>query len=318
MAAKTKKSKSKDRQIISLDYAIKSILREKSNFGVLSGFLTELMGRDVAVQEVLESESNKDEAALKTTRVDLKAKIGDGEIAIFEIQFATQVDFFGKMIFDVSKAIVEQIPEGGKYDIKKVYMIGIAYFNPGARHDYLFTAKVAGFKGIHSDEIIPFSQTYGLTPPDNPKKDIHPEYYLILPNKFDEQIRNRFDEWVYTLKTSIVKAEFKAAGLKEAGIKLDRLNMTPEERRVYDKFVRDRTDDNTIIETAWMEGEESGVKKGRKEGLAKGRAEGLKEGMAEGEAKEKRKTAHALKSKGFDAKTIAEITGLSIQEVESL
>jgi predicted transposase/invertase (TIGR01784 family) len=202
------------------------------------------------------------------------------------------------MIFDVSNAIVEQIPEGGKYDIKKVYMVGIAYFNVGAKRDYLFTAKVAGFKGVHSKEVIPFSQTYGLTPPDSPKKDIHPEYYLILPKMFDEHIQSRFDEWVYTLKNSVVKAEFKAAGLKEAGEKLDRLKMTPEERRAYDRFLRDRTDDNTIIETADMMGEERGIKKG--------------------EAKKAVEIARALLGRGLPAKDIAEITGLSIEEVESL
>jgi predicted transposase/invertase (TIGR01784 family) len=301
MATKTKKPKSRDRQIISLDYAIKSILREKSNFGVLSGFLTELMGRDVSVLEILESESNKDDAALKTTRVAVVGADGNrpaGEIAIFEIQFATQVDFFGKMIFDVSSAIVEQIPKGGRFDIRKVYMVGIAYFNVGAKRDYMFTAKVSGFKGVHSKEIIPFSQTYGLTPPDSPKKDIHPEYYLILPKMFDERIQSRFDEWVYTLKNSVVKAEFKAAGLKEAGEKLDWLKMTPEERRAYDQFLRDRTDDDTIIESARIES----------------KAEGLEEGKAE----EKRRTARAMKDKGYPAKDIAEITGLSIEEVKAL
>jgi predicted transposase/invertase (TIGR01784 family) len=310
----TKKSKPKDRQIISLDYAIKSILREKSNFGVLSGFLTELMGRDVAVLEVLESESNKDDAALKTTRVDLKAKIDGGEFAIFEIQFATQVDFFGKMIFDVSKAIVEQIPKGGRFDIRKVYMVGIAYFNVGAKRDYLFRAKVSGFKGVHSNEVIPFSQTYGLTPPDNPKKDIHPEYYLILPNKFDEQIQSRFDEWVYTLKTSVVKAKFKAAGLKEAGVKLDRLKMTPEERRAYDRFIRDRTDDNTIIESAEIKGEARGVRKGIKKGIAKGLAKGL----AQGKAEEKIENARNLKKNGVPDEIIAKSLGLTVQQVKAV
>jgi predicted transposase/invertase (TIGR01784 family) len=310
------------REIISLDYAIKNILRDKANSGILGGFLTELMGRDVSVLEVLESEGNKDDSALKTNRVDLKAKIDGGEIAIFEIQFATQVDFFGKMLFNVSKAVVEQVPQSGKYDIKKVYMIGIAYFSLGAERDYLFTAKVSGFKGLHSDEIIPFSQTRGLTPPENPKIDIHPEYYLILPNKFNEQIKDKFDEWIYTLKTSIVKDEFNAAGIKEAGEKLDMLKMTPEERKAYEKFIRDRVDDNTVIETARMEGREEGktegIAEGREEGRAEGREEGRAEGIAEGEAKEKRRTAKIMKDNGMGEDIIAKITGLTPEEVKEL
>ncbi|MDR2694564.1 MAG: Rpn family recombination-promoting nuclease/putative transposase, partial [Chitinispirillales bacterium] len=90
-----------DRTIISFDYAIKHILRDKANFNILSGFLTELLGRKVTVLEILESEGNRDDPTSKTNRVDLKAEIAGGEIAIFEIQFADQYDFFGKMLFNV-------------------------------------------------------------------------------------------------------------------------------------------------------------------------------------------------------------------------
>jgi hypothetical protein len=183
-------------------------------------------------------------------------------------------------------------------------MIGIAYFNPGAKQDYLFTAKVAGFKGTHSGEIIPFSQTRGLTPPsENHLIDIHPEYYLILPNNFDERIRDRFDEWVYTLKTSVVKEEFKAAGLQEAGEKLNILKMTPEERRAYEKYRRRQTDDNTVIETSKAEGLAEGLAKGRAEGRAEGKAEGILE------------AAKAWKRNGGDMDVIAKNLGLTVDEV---
>ena len=44
-----------ERTIISFDYAIKYILRDKANFDILSGFLTELLNKQVSVQEILES-----------------------------------------------------------------------------------------------------------------------------------------------------------------------------------------------------------------------------------------------------------------------
>ena len=111
---------SQERTIISFDFAIKTLLREKSNFVILEGFLSELLGCDVKVIDILESEGNIDDATFKTNRVDLKAKINNGEIVIFEIQVFTQVDFFGKLLFDVSKAVVEQVSVGEKYDIKKI------------------------------------------------------------------------------------------------------------------------------------------------------------------------------------------------------
>jgi len=48
-----------DRPLISFDYAAKTVLRDPANFGILSGFLSELLNKDVAVQEILESESLK-------------------------------------------------------------------------------------------------------------------------------------------------------------------------------------------------------------------------------------------------------------------
>jgi predicted transposase/invertase (TIGR01784 family) len=300
----------KDRTIVSFDYAIKYILRDKAYFGILEGFLSELLERKVTVMELLESESEKDDSNLKTNRVDLKAKIDDGELAIFEIQFATHIDFLGKVLYDACKAIVEQIPKGGKYIIKKVYMINIAYFELGAKQEYLFKAKMSGFKGVHYDDLIPFSQKDELAPPPSPKSDIHPEYYLILPKKFDEEIKSKFDEWIYTLKTSIVKSEFTAAGVQEAGESLELLKMTDKERQAYDRYIRNITDDDTVIETARMEGEEQGRIQGFTEGEVKGRKEGIQE--------EKIVIAKNLKAVGIDVDIITGSTVLSVDDVMRL
>ena len=53
-------------------------------------------------------------------------------------------------------------------------------------------------------------------------------------------------------------------------------------------------------------------------GLAQGRAEGRVEGFAEGEAKANRENARRMKTKGYPLKDIAEVTGLSPEEVERL
>ncbi|MCL2100470.1 MAG: Rpn family recombination-promoting nuclease/putative transposase, partial [Fibromonadales bacterium] len=230
---------SEERTIISFDYAIKTMLRDKANFCVLEGFLSELLKRKVTILDILESESNKDNKDGKTNRVDLKARMDTGEIAIFEIQYAGQADFFGKALYGTSKAIVEQISAGDDYNIKKVYSINIAYFELDTKREYLFHADMLNFKGMHYDEQIPFSRYDALTPP-TPKEPIHPEYYLILPKKFDEQILSKFDEWIYTRKNSVVKKEFSAAGLQEASEKLDKLKMSPEELAAYEKFLMDR------------------------------------------------------------------------------
>ena len=280
-----------ERTIISFDYAIKNILRDKANFDVLSGFLTELLNKQVTVQEILESEGNKNAADNKTNRLDLKAKISNGEIAVFEIQFFDQIDFLGKILFNACKAVVEQVSSGEIFDIKKVYSVNIAYFDLGARKEYVFQAKLMEFIGIHFNETIPFSQN--LNPP-LPTNDLHPEYYLILPNKFDEQMRNKFDEWVYVLKNSAVKSEFTAAGIQAASEKLDVLKMTPQERAEYERAKIELMTQKSQLYTAEL--------KGRLEGEAKGKAE----------------VAKNLKDLGVSPDNISKATGLSVQEIKSL
>ncbi|MDR0305780.1 MAG: Rpn family recombination-promoting nuclease/putative transposase [Chitinispirillales bacterium] len=287
-----KAASKKERTIVSFDYAVKYLFRDKKSFGILSGFLSELLKRNVSVKAILESESNKANSDGKTNRVDLKAQIDNGEFAVFEIQFLEQVDFLSRVLYGVSKAITEQVPSGSEnYDIKKVYSINIAYYNLGAKHEYLFNGKFDGFKGVNfKNETIPFAQTRGLTSGLNEKSDIHPEYYLILPEMFDEHMRTKFDEWIYLLKNSAVRSDFKAAGIKEAALKLDLLKMSTAERKAYEKYQADKSSVDSAIYTAKRKGKEEGILQ----------------------------VAKKMKERGKSLAEISEDTGLSIEQIKRL
>ena len=295
-----------ERTIISFDYAIKYILRDKANFDIFSGFLTELLNRPVSVQEILESEGDTEHKDGKLNRLDLKAKIDDGEIAIFEIQYHDQIDFMGKVLFGCCKAVVEQVSAGKPYNVKKVYSISIAYDEIGADKEYLFTASLREFKGVNFDEVIPFSQKEDLKKSGD-KREIHPEYFLILPEKFDGKMRRKFDEWVYVLKHSSVKSEFTAAGVQEAGEKLDVMKMTPAERVAYEREVRWGTDQKTQLYTAELKG------------MEKGEAIGMEKGMVKGEAIGEANTLERLvidgKQNGFSIEQIKLFSKLTEQQI---
>ena len=322
-----------ERTIISFDYAIKDILRDKANFDVLSGFLTELLEKPVSVLEILESEGGTKSRDDKINRLDLKAKIDDGELAVFEIQYFDQIDFLGKVLFNACKAVVEQISSGDLFDIKKVYSVNIAYYDIGAKNEYVFVASLNEFKGVHLDEVIPFSQN--LDPRSDIVKDIHPEYFLILPKKFDEKIRDeyghvvsdifkegtadKFDEWVYVLKNSMVKSDFTAAGIQAAGEKLDVLKMTPQQRAIYDREKIMDMSQKSQYYTAELKGEirgeAIGLVKGEAIGLVKGEAIGLVKGRTEGEAIGLEKAAINSHKAGLSIDTISSITGLSCEQI---
>ncbi|HIT15150.1 MAG TPA: hypothetical protein IAA88_10040, partial [Candidatus Avimuribaculum pullicola] len=56
--------------LIRFDWAMKRLLRDKSNFVVLEGFLSVLLGEKITIDRFLESESNQEDANDKFNRAD--------------------------------------------------------------------------------------------------------------------------------------------------------------------------------------------------------------------------------------------------------
>ena len=65
------------------------------------------------------------------------------------------------------------------------------------------------------------------------------------------------------------------------------------------------------------QGKAEGLAQGKAEGLAQGKAEGLAQGKAEGEAMARLNYARSMKAAGIAPSLIAQITGLSIETIES-
>ncbi|WP_089725011.1 PD-(D/E)XK nuclease family transposase [Candidatus Thiosymbion oneisti] len=86
-------------QIVTFDWVIKTILRDKANFDVLEGFLTALFGRAVVILDMLESESNRQDDRDKYNRVDLLAKTEDGERIIVEVQYLSEMAYLKRLTY---------------------------------------------------------------------------------------------------------------------------------------------------------------------------------------------------------------------------
>lgn len=76
---------------IRFDWAIKRLLRQKANFGVLEGFLTVFLNEPIKIVEILESEGNQQEADDKFNRVDIKAKTA--RVKSSSLKFKIQVSY---------------------------------------------------------------------------------------------------------------------------------------------------------------------------------------------------------------------------------
>lgn len=316
---------------IRFDWAIKRLLRQKANFGVLEGFLTVFLGQPVQIVEILESEGNQQSERDKYNRVDIKAKNAQGEIILIEVQNAREADYLERILYGVAKTITEHIDKGQPYrNITKVYSISILYFDLGKGTDYLYHGQNR-FIGVHTKDSLEITNKelealVGYKPERT-------EYILIRLNQFDREANSPLEEWMTYLKHTVIRSDTTAQGLQEAREKLRYYWMSDRDQHAYDAYLDAILIENDILNTARNEGYYDGWHEGFAEGFAKsyvqgrfeGYAEGLElsraEGLKEGEAKrieEKRSAAQNLKARGIDPLVISQALGLSIEEINPL
>lgn len=286
------------RKLISFDWAIKRLLRSKANHEVLEGFLSELLKESVSIIEVLESESNQEAEQDKFNRVDLKVKNSQEEIIIIEIQYDRELDYFQRILYATSKAVIEHQYKGEAYqNIVKVISINILYFNLGEGDDYVYRGTTR-FKGVHEQDELKLTSGQKKLFSKEKTHHIFPEYYLIRVNKFNDIAKDSLDEWIYFLKNEEIKEGFKAKGLKKAKAVLDVMKLSESERLAYERYMENKSYQSSMYQSTYVTGH------------LKGRLEGREEGKIE--------MAIMMKKEGESIDKIIKYTQLSKQQIESL
>jgi len=300
-----KSKTTKKTKLVSFDFAIKYLLRNKSNFVIIEGFLSELLKKDVKIHQFLESESNRISLDDKSNRVDILAELDGKELVIIEIQNKDELDYFYRMLFATSKLLVEHIYKGDVYSkVKKIISINIIYFELGQGQDYIYHGKTE-FEGMHLKDTLQLSEVQKKTFQKKHVHELYPEYYLLMVNKFDQTTKDGLDEWIYFLKTDEVLNNFKAKGLKEAKKELDILKLPEKDRKEYEKHIDELRFRASVLQT-----EEIKLKYAEEKGMQKGKKEGKEERSKE--------IAIEMKKSGMDTTTISRITGLSEEEIKQL
>ena len=113
-----------------------------------------------------------------------------------------------------------------------------------------------------------------------------------------------------------VLAELRAK--KKRLAETDTSQLTQDELREYEDSVKAYRDIKNSLDTALMQGREEGRVEGHAEGLKQGREEGRVEGRVEGREEGHADVAKAMLKRGMDIKTIAELSGLTEEEIKKL
>ena len=117
-------------------------------------------------------------------------------------------------------------------------------------------------------------------------------------NDFNSVARTPLEEWIYYLKTGDIPATATAPGLAQARERLRLDSMSEGERRAYYSHIDDIVSlQDTIVNS---------------------RRESFESGKKEGERSAQIKMARKMKAKGTSLAEIAELTGLSEEEIERL
>jgi len=258
------------KNLIRFDWAIKRLLRNKANFGILEGFLSELLGDDIKIDEILDSESNRQDDGNKLTRVDLLVKNSKGELVIIEVQNSYQHDYLMRILYGVAKLIVDNMGKGMKYSsVKKVISVNIVYFDFGHGADYVYRGST-NYVGIHKEDILALSQQERIVFKAERIDKIYPEFYIIKVNNFNEISKNTLDEWINFLKTEEVEAGTKAKGLKQAKEEIEMLKLDKEAMAEYEKDLKAWRDYSSDMSTNFLAGKLEGIKEIAKNCLKNG------------------------------------------------
>ena len=287
-----------ENRYVRFDWAVKRMLRDKANFGVLEGLITVLLGEPVHIVEILESEGNQLTEDDKFNRVDVKARNDCDEIFIVEVRLTRLLHYMERILYGVAKTLTEHIRLGRLYnEVKKVYSISIVYFDLGQGSDYLYHGQ-STFVGVHSKDTLKISTKENDVIRMRTPEEIFPEYYIIRVNEFNDVATTPLEEWLDYLKNGHIKDDTTAPGLSEAKEKLQYMTMNQADRYAYERHLDAIMVQEDVLTTA--------------------KIEGRAEGRAEGERENALAVARRLKALGIETAIIAESTKLTAEEITRL
>ena len=298
-----------EKTLVAFDYAIKYLLKDKGDYDIVEGFISVILSSQgyspVKIKALLETETNREDKELKRSIADLIVEDEQGNKYIVEIDRSYTNLFLHKACFNSSRLIVDSISGNEDYStIKKIIHINLLYFPFGGMKAPIQHGKTVFHEVDTQHPQNVHIMDIGMQSFDAP--NIFPEYFVISVPLFDDVIRNELDEWLYMMKHSEVKGDFKSPYMQRIANRLNVLKMSPAERNVYRASRNETLKERDYIVSA--------EEKGLQEGLEKGKAEGISQGKAERDIE----IAREMLADNEPNAKIVKYTGLSISQIEAL
>ena len=268
------------------DWGFKRIFGDKE---LMMDFLNSLLEgeRVITDLEYLNTEQIPEDYDGRRTVYDLYCKTDTGEYIIVEMQNREQTFFKDRALYYMSQSVVKQAQKGKGWRFNLTAVYGIYFVN------FLLDKNESG---EHFCKDIAMIDKHTGKVFNNKFRQI----YIELPRfmKSEADCNNFLEYWIYNL---VNMNKLKEISFKDRKAIFDRLeqiasqaNLTEEERARLDEDWKNYNDYFNTVDFA------------------------KDEGRAEGELKKQHEIAQKMKAKGQSSDFIADITGLTIEEIEEL
>ena len=293
------------------DFGFKKLFGTEMNKELLISFINSLLHGEETIKELtyLNTEHLGSSEADRKAVFDVYCENERGEKILVEMQRGEQQFFKDRSLYYATFPIREQGKRGEwDYQLKAVYVIGILNFTFDDEDENYYHHEVQ-LMDKRTHKVFYNKLTF---------------IYLEMPkfNKREEELKDMFDKWLFVLRNLTRLMERPKALQERIFTKLfeaaEIAKFSQTEYRAYEDSLWTYRDWKNTIDTAVSkaknEGREEGLAEGRKEGLAEGR----KEGLAEGEQNKQKEIARSMKQLGMQTDLIAQVTGLSAEEIIAL
>lgn len=285
-----------------IDIAFKKIFGVEENKDLLISLINSIVAKEDQVEtvELLNPYNLKSFKDDKLSILDIKAKGPTGKRYNMEIQIANEGDYDKRALYYWAKLYTEQLTAKGLYEtLNKTIGIHILNFTSIPQADKYHNVFQLREKDSHIHyfdhmelHTIELHKFEGMKT-KNPNEEN--EFEMLL-----SKVKTGLDVWVaFLTRHDLLRRENLPEALSQPVLKkalhaLDVMNFTKEEREIYEGKLN------------WLRIEASTLKKAETEAEARG------------ERKQALVMARACFKKGMDIQMIAELTGLTVKELEDL
>ena len=276
------------------DFGFKRIFGSSPNETLLISFLNSLFDGEQVITSVtyLNSEHVGDIHAERKAIFDVYCENEKGEKFIVEMQNAYQRNFKDRSLFYSTFPVREQAQKGDVWDfeLKHVYTVALLNFD--------FKEEAFDENDLNHDVGLLDKKTHRVF---NDKLTF--KYVEVAKfNKSLDELHTLYDKWLYALK-NLSRLDNRPAAFREKvftrlfeDAEIARFN--PSELKEYEDSLKAYRDIKNSIDTA--------------------HDNGVLEGMEKGVTKERVRLIRFMLQHGFSSVAISEMTGLSIEEIDSI